>query len=432
LGLYADEARLLVVFLSARSALLLSSAAMLALAFFPTPSAYNGPDFVTSVAPIVHRSCTPCHRKGGVAPFELATYEQCKKWSRNIAKVTATRAMPPWKATPGYGDFKQSHALSDTEIKVLQDWNVNQAPRGEGEEPAPPKFAETEWPLGKPDLILQPKHPFWIGSEGPDLWRHFVLDPKITAPTYVRAFDIRPGNASTVHHVVLFIDRQGKALKLQERENDGQEGYSAFGFPGFTPDGSWGGWVPGTQSSEIAEDAGFLLLPGDQIVMQVHYTRTGKQEVDRTRTALYWKNDKPRHVLEVAWLGYPFFRLKPGESSQWVSQRFPIREAIRIYFLIPHMHLLGKSLRAVVLLPDGSRIPLIWIQNWDFNWQLTYHLRTPLNIPKGSNILVEAEYDNSSNNPHQPYDPPREVLWGYQTRDEMHMLVVGYSSVSPP
>jgi hypothetical protein len=62
------------------------------------------------------------------------------------------------------------------------------------------------------------------------------------------------------------------------------------------------------------------------------------------------------------------------------------------------------------------------VKDWDFNWQGSYVFAQPLRIPKGSVIRVEAEYDNSENNPYNPNSPPKPVAWGEETADEMCLL----------
>ena len=69
--------------------------------------------------------------------------------------------------------------------------------------------------------------------------------------------------------------------------------------------------------------------------------------------------------------------------------------------------------------PSGNKLPLISINDWDFNWQGTYRFAKPVRLPKGSVICLHAVYDNSADNPKNPNDPPREVRWGEQSTDEM-------------
>lgn len=382
-------------------------------------------NFAEHVAPIVYNSCTRCHRPGEAAPFALTNYDEVRKWADMIALVTEQRKMPPWKAKEGFGEFHDPNVLSAVQVATLKNWAAAKAPRGDAKkEPKPPTF-RAGWSLGEPDLILQPKRAYKTPAEGSDVYRHFVIEPKLGETVWVKGMDVRPGNRKIVHHVICFLDTQGASKRLEARSQDGQEGYTAFGTPGFIPNGALGGWAPGLQPYMLPEGTAFELKPGTRIVMQVHYHLNGKEEEDRTQVALYFakKGENVARVADIKWLANPFFRLKAGDKNAVVKGRFPVRRKTILYGLMPHMHLLGKSMKAEVVLPDGTRKPLIWVENWDFNWQLSYALKEPMRIPGGSVIEVEAVYDNSATSPFQPNNPPKDITWGEETTDEMFLLV---------
>jgi len=69
--------------------------------------------------------------------------------------------------------------------------------------------------------------------------------------------------------------------------------------------------------------------------------------------------------------------------------------------------------------PDGETKPLLWIKDWDFNWQGKYSFAEPVRLKKGTIIHVDAWYDNSANNPLNPNSPPKPVSWGADSTDEM-------------
>ena len=83
------------------------------------------------------------------------------------------------------------------------------------------------------------------------------------------------------------------------------------------------------------------------------------------------------------------------------------------------MHLLGRDMRIIAKPPTGDPIDLIWIQDWDFNWQDIYHYRKPVFLPAGTRISLVAHFDNTAANPANPHTPPIPVGWGDKTTDEM-------------
>ena len=81
--------------------------------------------------------------------------------------------------------------------------------------------------------------------------------------------------------------------------------------------------------------------------------------------------------------------------------------------------------------PDGAKIPLVWIQDWDFRWQGQYNYVDPLRLKAGTRLALEARYDNSASNPQNPSDPPRQVEFGEQTTDEMCLCFVAIAVDRP-
>ena len=82
------------------------------------------PTFNRDVAPILYKNCSNCHRPGEVAPFALLTYEDAAKRAQQIAAITQARVMPPWKATPGFGEFQDERRLTEQQIATLRDAGV--------------------------------------------------------------------------------------------------------------------------------------------------------------------------------------------------------------------------------------------------------------------------------------------------------------------
>jgi hypothetical protein len=74
---------------------------------------------------------------------------------------------------------------------------------------------------------------------------------------------------------------------------------------------------------------------------------------------------------------------------------------------------------------------MIWIKDWDFNWQGSYRYVTPVKLPKGTRLEMQYVYDNSSANPHNPSNPPREVKFGEETTNEMGFAFVSFMLDSP-
>lgn len=384
-------------------------------------------NYAEHIAPLINKHCLECHRPGEVGPFSLIGYEQARKWAPMIALVAERQVMPPWKAADAHGVFEDENVLTRAQIQTLKNWDQAGAPRGNpNKEPRTPEFPSV-WSLGEPDLILKSEQPFEIPADGPDEYRCFVLPTNYAETKWVKAMAVRPGTTKIVHHVIAYVDESNKSAVPLSRTKDGRAGYSAFGGPGFMPDGSFGGWAPGLRARSLPPGAAFELKPGAKIVMQVHYHKTGKKEMDQTQLGLYFAKEPITKKVELLWLANIGLVVPANHPNHRSTIKFNVSWDITMYGLMPHMHLLGKSFKATLELPDGQTKPLVFVPKWDFNWQLSYVLKQPIKIPKGSKVAIEAYYDNSGDNPNNPNNPPKMVRWGEETTDEMLLLVVAYS-----
>ena len=68
---------------------------------------------------------------------------------------------------------------------------------------------------------------------------------------------------------------------------------------------------------------------------------------------------------------------------------FDIEEDIYLLSMGPHMHYRGKAMRYELEYPDGEVETLLWIPNYDFNWQFLYEYKEPRLIPAGSTLAHE-------------------------------------------
>ncbi len=386
--------------------------------------------FNKDIAPIIYKNCSSCHRPGEVAPFSLLTYSDAAKRATLIATVTAKRYMPPWKPEPGYGDFEDERRLNDKEIQLLSDWAKAGAPEGNAKDkPVPPQFQEG-WQLGKPDLIVQMPEPYTVPAEGRDIYRCFVLPLNLTEDRYVSAIEFRPGNRKVVHHAILHTEEIGPAR--QRDAADPGPGYNCFGGGGgVTGEGGLGGWAPGATPRFLPDGVARLVTAGSDLIVQNHYHPSGKSETDQSTVGIYFSKTPPTKTMLTLPLVVRNLAIPAGDPRYKVETSFTTPIPLHVSGISPHMHLLGKEMKVTAILPDGSERPMIWIKDWDFNWQGQYGYREPMELPAGTRIHMEAYYDNSSNNPRNPNDPPKLVRWGEQTTDEMSIAFIPVILTNP-
>jgi hypothetical protein len=388
-------------------------------------SAYGAePTFAHDVAPILYRHCVGCHHSGAVAPFALLTFQDAAKRAALIAGVTARRFMPPW--LPAAPHFQNQRRLTDVEIATLQRWAAAGAPAGDLAAAPPPPSLPSGWPLGPPPLEAEMPAAFAVPADGPDLYKCFAIPLPKAGERYVRAIDIQPGNSRVVHHALLFQDLTGEA-----RRRDTGSGYTCFGTPGFLPAHGLGGWTPGKQPVPALPGLAEVLYAGGDLVLQVHYHPTGKPESDRTRVAIYFTPEKPRQHLSDIALGSSRIDIPAGVSNYKVTDHFTVPVDVEAVEIVPHAHYVCKDMLGYAVLPGGARRTLIHIPDWNFDWQDQYRYAMPLRLPAGTRIEMEFTYDNSAANPRNPNHPPRRVVYGPATTDEMAGLHVEVIPVQP-
>ena len=376
------------------------------------PSSSAAPvTYTKHIAPILWKNCAGSHRPGEVGPFSLLSYEDAAKRADFLASITAERRMPPWKAEPDFGKFLDERRLSESEIALLKDWAAAGAPKGDPSDlPEPPKFVEG-WTLGQPDLVLEMPEAFTVPASGRDIYQCFVIPIPITGSKTVAAVEFRPGNRRVVHHAILFLDANGAARKKDEAEPG--PGYRSFGGPGVLPTGGLGGWAPGAMPRRLPEGIGKFLRHGSDLVLQIHYHPDGKVETDRSTVGIYFTKKPATTLVGGLAVRSRGLNIPANEKHYRVtaeSESLPVD--VNVLGVGPHMHLLGRQMKVVADTPDGRAVPLVWIKDWDFNWQGQYAFVEPVRLPKGSVIRVEADYDNSTDNPYNPNSPPKQFIGG--------------------
>ncbi len=382
--------------------------------------------YAKDIAPILYQNCASCHRAGEIGPFALMSYTDAKKRAAQLAAVTESRFMPPWHAE-SHGEFQDERKLTQEQIATIKAWVSAGSPEGSHSAiPTPPKFPQG-WSLGPPDLVLQPSKSYTLGAEGGDVYRCFVVPGGQTEDRYVAAMEVRPGNAKVVHHVIAYLDGTGKAKLMEEANRDGQPGYTSYGGIGATPSGALGGWAPGNMPHLLPDGVGTLLPKGSDVVLQVHYHRSGKPETDQTRIGIYFSKkpvDKRMRIMPVVGM----LAIPAGDANYTVNGfPMPFNSDATILGVMPHMHLLGKDMTVTATLPDATAKTLVHVPNYDFNWQTTYMYKDPIKVPQGTHLGLVAHYDNSTSNPRNPNSPPKKVTWGEQTTDEMCIAFVYYT-----
>jgi peroxiredoxin len=241
-----------------------------------------------TIAPMLAAHCVACHRDGGIAPWQMSSYNMVRGFSPMIREVIRTKRMPPWHADPHYGVFSNDRSLTKQETITLVHWIEAGSPGGKG--PDPLWDNKKDWPvwqLGKPDLIVHmPK--FDVPSTGVIPYQMTSVENPLDHDVWIRAVDFLPGARSNLHHVIATI---GGEMAPGEKRGDS--------------DGSLADYVPGSEPLVIPPESGILLRKGAKFGFQAHYTVNGKPATDDTQMGLYFMDQPPTYRYRAAIMANP-------------------------------------------------------------------------------------------------------------------------------
>jgi mono/diheme cytochrome c family protein len=402
------------------------------------------PTFSKEVAPILYQNCTSCHRSGEIGPMPLVSFNDARPWAKSIATRVTNGTMPPWHADPAHGEFLNDRRLSDKDRDTIVKWVSSGAPEGNpADMPKLPAFADG-WQIGQPDTIWSMLEDYKIPATGTIEYKNFEVPTNLTEDKWAQAIEVRPGNRSVVHHVIVYMIDPKPAPR----------GPQPFAFaPGMRrpadapktergsepndrpmqhqPTGWLSGFAPG-QSVRIYQPGTALRVPaGATLIIQEHYTANGKDATDRTRIGIKWAKEVPKTPVDVATLQNANFVLPAGSSDTRVDAELTLNQDTTVWSILPHTHMRGKKWEVTATYPDGRSELILNVPKYDFNWQTDYIFKQPLNLPKGTKIRTSAWYDNSTANKANP-DPKKDVYWGDQTWEEMQFTAITFSASNTP
>ena len=380
---------------------------------FPARDAPAQITYVKDVAPILEARCVACHSEGGIAPFAMKDYATVKGFSPMIRETIRTKRMPPYDADPHVGQFADDRRLTAEETKTLIHWIEAGAPRGEGKDPlgATPQIA-AEWPLGKPDLILD-LPAYKIPATGVVDYQHpWVANPGAEGK-WLKATTIKVESRQGVHHLLSGL--------VSEVPKPGQPAFeSGWG-------DSVGTYAVGAESEIAPKNVGTWVPPGGAIAFQGHYTPFGKEVTDHTKIALYYYKDdeKPDLVMHNIDLTNTAIEIPPNDPRHVEVAHMDFPHEALLYSAFIHAHYRGTASDLWIRYPNGSKKLLLSLPRYQFGWQRHYTFAEPIKVPAGSRLIAHYTYDNSKQNPANP-DPNKTIVWGPQSWEEMFFTRLRY------
>ncbi len=367
----------------------------------------------------------------------LVHLTDARKWSRQIARRTGQREMPPWFADPRFGHFSNDPSLTSDQIATLAAWSASGTPEGNLADAPPPRKWPEGWQIPQPDQILRMPKPVAIPAQGDIDYTYEIVHTGFTEDKWVQMSEIRPGSPSHVHHAVVYIRPPGSTWlakapvdtpftrsgpKDNMDEHDPQNGAMASADLLLV-------YAPGSAPDQWPDGLAKLIPRGSDLIFQMHYTTNGHADVDQTEIGIRLARRPPEKRVLTLQLTNSHFVIPPGVPNHRVEARGTLPNDALLLSFFPHLHLRGKEFTYNIIHPEKTgpdRFETLLDVHYNFYWQLSYRLAQPRELKAGTELQAVAIFDNSKKNLHNP-DPDTAVTWGDQTYDEM---MVGFFDVA--
>ena len=185
-----------------------------------------------------------------------------------------------------------------------------------------------------------------------------------------------------------------------------------------------------------------MIKEGAILLANIHYGPSPSDVVDSSHINVFFSPVPPKRPIRELQLGTfgvapvePALVIPAGQIKTFHTQ-WQVPEDISLLSVNPHMHLVGSKMLAYAVTPAKDTIRIIRINKWDFRWQYYYTFPKMKKIPAGSVIHVFATYDNTAQNPNNPFHPPREISEGegnesMSTKEEMFQFIFSFLPYQP-
>ena len=406
------------------------------------------------IVPILLKNCTPCHQPEGVAPFSLINYNQVNRKKNTILKVTQSGLMPPWPANRNYTHFVGEKYLTENDKLIIKKWIERGAPEGDYTNQPEKTYHPIKSSIGEPDTTVW-FDSIYVEGNSRDHFYMATLPIKLSEKKYVKAMEFLPGKNNLVHHMngrllnyenskKVSITEGKRLLNLEINEHEYMDQFNQLKLANdddSRPEqiNSAVNYLHGATGQIYPEGIGGFTINSKSILLadDIHFGPIPQGKWSHNKVHLFFSDSAPKRPINEVMMGtngdskiIPPLIIPPHEITTHTSF-LEIPQDISILTVNPHMHLLGKQFKAYAIDPIGDTIRLIHIPKWDFRWQYFYTFPTMVKIPKGSVIYLEASFDNTSDNPNNPHNPPQEIRErfefggaGMRTTDEMLQFII--------
>lgn len=218
--------------------------------------------YANDIAPILEEKCVTCHQEGGIAPFAMSSLQMVQGWSPMIRETLITKRMPPGQIDKEYvSEFHDVYNISVEETQKLVHWIDNGSKNSGSSDPlAELVHTPVKWLNGEPDIIIDiPEQK--IPATGVQDYRNIMIPLELDEDIWVKAVEFEAGDSTVLHHIIAF--------------SYGDQGVNEFEI--LNQGIGLGAYAPGNELNLYPEGAGYPLKKGGGLMLQMHYTTSGKE-----------------------------------------------------------------------------------------------------------------------------------------------------------
>ncbi|MCL7987843.1 cytochrome c [Sphingobacterium sp. lm-10] len=404
-------------------------------------SAVSAQTYVQDVAPIIQSKCAGCHRDGEAAPFNLLTYEDVAKRASFIKEVVQSRYMPPWRADNDYVHFDNDRTLSEKDIQTIVSWvdaGVKEGKR-KGREKNQAINRSTDYGRAA-DMTLVTADTFLVKGNNRERFVEFKIPFELDQSFDVEAIEFYSNNKKLIHHVnyavqvIEDLTVDINAAPAMANHTDGEVRYTDPYKRFKQKMAYYGGWIPGAAAEAYPPKVGWKMPKRGVILLTVHFSATPIDEFSVNGVHLFFTDVPVEREVKVVSFGsggigeldiQPSFFMIPADKVSHYTLKFKNPgEDLSLLYIWPHMHYIGKSFKVYATLENNDTIPLVNIPDWDYRWQEMYRYKHFKKIPKGAVIHMECAYDNTANNPFNPFVPPQNIFSYSNMKSDQEMMTL--------
>lgn len=386
-----------------------------------TPPA--GPTFNKDILPILQTRCQPCHRPGEIGPMPLITYEQTRPWGKAMVDAVKTGKMPPWFSDRCCGQFSTEHVLKPEEIAAIDAWVSGGSLEGKKKDAPRPLPWTSDWKIDGPSVVVSLPRTFEVPANSKIDDQYVILPIDLAEDKWASAVEIHPSDRSIVHHAILYV-RTKDSRWLRNIPKLTMSALPAT--EEADPADILAIYTPGSPAAIWPEGMGKKLPAGSDLVLQIHYISKKTAASDRTAVGINFLKERPARRVLTLQMQDRAIAIPPGAADYHASASGVLPREAMLISMFPVMHLRGTGFEYSIEQPGGKLETLLRVKPYDFYWQQSYPLKTPLLLPKGTRLVSTGYFDNSANNPRNP-DPKAEVKWGEHSWQEM---MIGFFDVA--